>query len=107
MNTIDCVVVLMLENRSFDHLFGFSPGVNGLKGTEFNLAYSSTPQSPTNAKFKVGANASNSIASGKGPGHSLRRRQAVLTLAFRAAEEQEVTLPMSGTILQTDKITRS
>ena len=30
MPPIQCVVVLMLENRSFDHLFGTWPGVSGL-----------------------------------------------------------------------------
>ena len=30
-------VVLMMENRSFDHIFGFRPGVNGLKGTEIPI----------------------------------------------------------------------
>ena len=30
------LVVLMLENRSFDHMLGFLAGVNGLKGTETN-----------------------------------------------------------------------
>lgn len=33
---IEHVVVLMLENRSFDHIFGFRQNVNGLKGSEFN-----------------------------------------------------------------------
>lgn len=31
------VVVLMLENRAFDHFFGKFPGVNGLSGFEYNL----------------------------------------------------------------------
>lgn len=33
------VFVLMLENRSFDHIFGFSglPGINGLTGNESNV----------------------------------------------------------------------
>eukprot|EP01060_Flectonema_neradi_P010615 TRINITY_DN1770_c2_g1_i1.p1 TRINITY_DN1770_c2_g1~~TRINITY_DN1770_c2_g1_i1.p1 ORF type:complete len:269 (+),score=44.30 TRINITY_DN1770_c2_g1_i1:66-872(+) len=30
------VVLLMEENRSFDHMCGFFPGVNGLKGNESN-----------------------------------------------------------------------
>src|SRR5581483_4607166 len=30
------LVVLMLENRSFDHMLGFLPGINGLKGDETN-----------------------------------------------------------------------
>ena len=66
---IDFVVVLMLENRSFDHIFGFFPGANGLKGTEFNLL---DPADPQSAKFTVGKNASFAIAQGKGPGHSLK-----------------------------------
>ena len=43
---IDHVVVLMLENRSFDHILGYRPGVNGLKGDEFNLLKPTAPQSP-------------------------------------------------------------
>ena len=35
-HTIKHVVVLMEENRSFDHLLGYRPGVDGLKGTESN-----------------------------------------------------------------------
>jgi phospholipase C len=34
LNKIEHFVVLMLENRSFDHMFGFRPGVDGLKGDE-------------------------------------------------------------------------
>lgn len=30
------LVVLMMENRSFDHILGFLPGVNGLTGNETN-----------------------------------------------------------------------
>lgn len=43
-------VVLMLENRSFDHLLGFLkanyPQVDGLGGTEFNLKDPNSPGSP-------------------------------------------------------------
>jgi phospholipase C len=38
-------VVLMLENRSFDHLFGALPGVAGLARTEFNYDDPTTAQS--------------------------------------------------------------
>jgi phospholipase C len=31
------VVVLMEENRPFDHIFGWRKDVNGLTGTEYNL----------------------------------------------------------------------
>jgi Phosphoesterase family len=33
---IDCIVVLMLENRSFDHLFGTWPGTAGLSQGPFS-----------------------------------------------------------------------
>lgn len=43
-------VVLMLENRSFDHLLGFlkasNPQVDGLAGTEFNQKDPNSPASP-------------------------------------------------------------
>eukprot|EP01127_Copromyxa_protea_P000134 TRINITY_DN10132_c0_g1_i1.p1 TRINITY_DN10132_c0_g1~~TRINITY_DN10132_c0_g1_i1.p1 ORF type:complete len:655 (+),score=121.50 TRINITY_DN10132_c0_g1_i1:308-2272(+) len=42
-HTIKHIVVLMEENRSFDHLLGFYPGVNGLKGNEFNPFNTSDP----------------------------------------------------------------
>src|SRR6266850_8398291 len=48
-------VVLMLENRSFDHLFGYlkaaNPKVMGLTGSEFNQK---DPNSPTDPAIKVG-----------------------------------------------------
>jgi phospholipase C len=37
------VVLLMEENRSFDHLFGLRRGVRGLNGTEFNYVNISNP----------------------------------------------------------------
>jgi len=44
------IVVLMLENRSFDHLFGFLrssiPKIAGLTGTEFNQKDPNTPGDP-------------------------------------------------------------
>jgi phospholipase C len=33
---IETLVVLMMENRSFDHMLGFLPGVDGLTGNETN-----------------------------------------------------------------------
>lgn len=35
----------MMENRAFDHLFGFYPGVDGLTGSEYNLVNTSDPSS--------------------------------------------------------------
>jgi len=42
---IEHVVVLMEENRAFDHMLGWYPGVNGLKGNETNLVNTSDPSS--------------------------------------------------------------
>eukprot|EP01060_Flectonema_neradi_P021254 TRINITY_DN287_c0_g1_i2.p1 TRINITY_DN287_c0_g1~~TRINITY_DN287_c0_g1_i2.p1 ORF type:complete len:632 (+),score=147.59 TRINITY_DN287_c0_g1_i2:45-1898(+) len=39
------VVVLMEENRSFDHMMGWRKGVNGLKGDEYNLVDTKDPNS--------------------------------------------------------------
>lgn len=51
---INRLVVLMLENRSFDHLFGFLKNTNqnvaGLTGSEFNRK---DPNSPTDPPVKV------------------------------------------------------
>ena len=37
-NALEHIVVLMMENRSFDHMLGAlqHPGINGLKGGESN-----------------------------------------------------------------------
>lgn len=45
------LVVLMMENRSFDHMLGFLPGVDGLTGTETN------PLSPNGPLVQVSKNA--------------------------------------------------
>jgi phospholipase C len=67
---IDHFVVLMLENRSFDHIFGYREGANGLKGTETNLLNPSLPQGATNPAIKVSNAEPYSISAGKGPSHS-------------------------------------
>ena len=57
---IDHFVVLMLENRSFDNLFGKLPGVNGLTGDETNpngkggsVHVWNTPQTPGSLPNKL------------------------------------------------------
>ena len=74
---IQHIVVLMLENRSFDHIFGYRHGVNGLKGDEFNLLDPSKPESSANPSFRVSNGAPYAVTVGEGPGHS-----------FNAANEQ-------------------
>ncbi|MFL6227976.1 MAG: alkaline phosphatase family protein, partial [Pyrinomonadaceae bacterium] len=70
---IEHVVVLMLENRSFDHIFGFRTGVNGVNGSEFNLLDPTKPESDTNPAFHTGSGAPFAVIDSKnGPSHSLK-----------------------------------
>ncbi len=70
--TIEHVVVLMLENRSFDHIFGFRPGAHGLAGSESNLLNPALPASSTNPAYAVDQNAPYAVLVGQGPGHSIQ-----------------------------------
>jgi phospholipase C len=78
---IEHVVVLMLENRSFDHLMGFFPGTEGLNGTEFNLLDPSTSESSSNRRFTVGKDAPFRLlpGQGEGPSHSLNATNVQLS----------------------------
>ncbi len=69
--TIEHVIVMMLENRSFDHIFGFRPGVHGLEGTELNLLDPARPASATNRAFHVNGDGPPVVLAGEGPGHSV------------------------------------
>jgi phospholipase C len=66
-------VVLMMENRSFDHMFGYHAGVNGLKGNESNLLDPTRPESDTNPAFVVSNAAPYALTTGNGPGHSVEQ----------------------------------
>jgi phospholipase C len=69
---IDCVVVLMLENRSLDHLFGRWPGVNGIAGQSFaNRVNPAAAAGSGNEPISAGQPAQFTVAQGQGPGHSL------------------------------------
>lgn len=69
---IEHVVVLMLENRSFDHLFGYWPGAEGLAAGDFvNLVDPSKPMSAQNPALKAGDGATFATEKGQGPGHSI------------------------------------
>lgn len=67
MPTPEHVVVLMMENRSFDHMLGFMPGVGDLTGQEFNPV---DPQDPTSPKFFVTQDATNVMRID--PGHGFQ-----------------------------------
>jgi len=47
LQKIENVVVLMLENRSFDHLLGDLPGVDGIKAKMSNPDFRVNPEEPT------------------------------------------------------------
>src|SRR5215469_14142926 len=69
---IDCVVVLMQENRAFDHLFGKWAGAAGIgTGGYSNRPHPSLPAGPGNLAISAGEAAQFSVAQGQGPGHSL------------------------------------
>jgi phospholipase C len=68
---IEHVVVLMMENRSFDHIFGYRKGIDGLTGKEFNLLNPAQPESDKNPSFPVNNGAPWAVLAGQGPGHSL------------------------------------
>jgi phospholipase C len=66
---IEHFVVLMLENRSFDHMLGFCniPGVDGLTGSEFNP----DPTNPAGPVVKVSNDAKYIGDFDPDPGHEL------------------------------------
>ncbi len=82
---IEHVVVLMLENRAFDHMLGFTPRaghlgeLEGLTGGEFNCA---NPFNPSSQKYFVQQGAlyeffGNTIS--EGPPHTLQAANTQLT----------------------------
>src|SRR5215467_5829668 len=72
------IVVLMLENRSLDHTFGFfqpAPGqqienLRGSNATLSNLLDPSQPESATNLKITVSQPAPFAVHDKDGPAHS-------------------------------------
>lgn len=69
---IDSVIVLMQENRTFDHLFGKWPGAAGIaSGSYSNRPDPSRPTGPGNLAISAGQPAQFAVPQGQGPGHSL------------------------------------
>jgi phospholipase C len=83
---INHIVVLMLENRSFDHLFGFftpseGQAIDNLKGANANLSNlldPSNPSSANNPEFTVSQPAPFFIHDKDGPPHSFNAVQLQL-----------------------------
>lgn len=79
---IEHVLVLVLENRAFDHMLGFLPRTGalaklaGLTGSESNLR---DPFDPDSQAFPVRRGASYKIVTGRGPAHQLPGANVQLT----------------------------
>ena len=86
---IQHIVVLMMENRSFDHIFGFRPGVKGLKGNESNLLNPASAESDKNPAFAVSNAAPFAVQVGQGPGHSVDQTNVQLFGTKRPANGQK------------------
>ena len=68
LSRIEHIVVLMLENRSFDHMLGQVPGVNGVTGAEENFW---TPNVPASGGVRVTFDAKPRKQLRSDPGHDL------------------------------------
>lgn len=66
INNIKHVVILMMENRSFDHLFGDFPDVNGITDNMYNLADPSDSKSKKYKPYQVNVTAQPNF----NPGHA-------------------------------------
>ncbi|GMH12224.1 hypothetical protein Nepgr_014065 [Nepenthes gracilis] len=88
---IKTIVVLVMENRSFDHIFGWlksrRPEIDGLTGKEFNRINASDPASP---KLYVTDDA---LFVDSDPGHSI---QAIREQIFGSNITTEDPAPMNG-----------
>ncbi|PIA60180.1 hypothetical protein AQUCO_00400811v1 [Aquilegia coerulea] len=90
-NPIKTVVVLVMENRSFDHMLGWmkklNPEINGVDGTEFNPLSTTDPNSP-HIFFEE-----QSHYVDPDPGHSF---QAIREQVFGSNVTSTTTPPMNG-----------
>lgn len=92
---IKTLVVLVMENRSFDHVLGWlkqtRPDIDGLSGNEFNRVNASDPTSP---KVFVSNDA---VFVDSDPGHSI---QAITEQIFGSNVTRSDPAPMNGFVQQ-------
>jgi phospholipase C len=104
---IQHVVVLMLENRSFDHLMGYfpNPEVEGLNkaADSYCLLNPDQPESDQNPRFPVGKNAAYIITPGDGPGHSLKATNYQLYCTANGPDESH-PLKNNGYVLNYNNV---
>jgi phospholipase C len=88
----DHIVVLMLENRSFDHLFGHLGVGAGLSNDAVNYLRAGNSSSQT---FRTG-HGGDFTAAGDGPSHSLKETNVQLFGVTKPSDEQAADPKMSG-----------
>jgi phospholipase C len=101
MPRINHFIVLMLENRSFDHLFGFFPAPAGetienllaLHSPAVNLLDPSRPESADNPAFKASQPAPFAVDDKEGPSHSFKSVNVQLTNNSRGPSD---TVPIQN-----------
>jgi phospholipase C len=87
MARINHFIVLMLENRSFDHMFGFFPppagekieNVLALNSPPVNLLDPDNPESASNPAFQISQQAPFAVDDKDGPSHSFNSVNVQLT----------------------------
>jgi phospholipase C len=87
---IEHVIVLMLENRSYDHMLGYFPQGRGLAGDEYNLV---DPLDPTSQKVVV--NNRSGYVTAVNPSHDFRSVEKQL---YGQSAHVGSPAPMSGFI---------
>ncbi|KAJ0977508.1 hypothetical protein J5N97_012982 [Dioscorea zingiberensis] len=96
---IKTVVVLVMENRSFDHMLGWmkklNPEINGVTGSESNPVSTSDPSSPR-VYFKDEAHYVD-----PDPGHSF---QAIREQIFGSNDTSASTPPMDGFLCPASRV---
>ncbi|CAN0854762.1 Non-specific phospholipase C1 [Linum grandiflorum] len=99
---IKTIVVLVMENRSFDHMLGWlkstRPDIDGLTGTESNKISAADPDSP--AVFV----SDDAIFVDSDPGHSF---QAIREQIFGSNDSRRNPAPMNGFVQQAYNMSES
>jgi len=107
--SIEHVVVLMMENRSFDHLLGRLPGVDGILDANgnpnVNFFNRANPSDSSSKTYPVGSPGNFAVPSqdiGKGgfggPGHSFKAAIKQLDASAKASNQVQDPAPMDGFI---------
>ncbi|KAK1437044.1 hypothetical protein QVD17_02829 [Tagetes erecta] len=100
---IKTLVILVMENRSFDHMLGWikktRPDIDGLTGNEYNHVNASDPLS---TKLYVSNDA---VFVDSDPGHSIQAiREQIFGSGFESPGSESDPAPMSGFVQQANSM---